>query len=549
MDYQIHVYPSSAAEMQNIRAESGTKQIKVLGEGKIQALYKKSFGAAVTRYNERVTSGKLIDNYYKSILKSNIPEVYRMSLLIRYDTTDKSEASIANKALIEFKKALEKENNLVVVSAYIMSFNEYKDLQVFFYPVASDYATGLSVRNDLIDVTKKIHAIKENLNLAQAMPLFVKHLDSLFDPINNSRFMSQAQLEELIKRANAEDPMDLHAIAIDTLKEQMRSLQKLNAENKQLEAMIENEKQRIANDIVWFKDAEKKIYEAEAARIAELKRIEEEERKKEADRKALEAQKREEERLRDEARRVEAERLADQARRNLALKEQFEREERERKEEQMKQQIQQLLQEEMDAMVAKHIEWQNHYALHSIESIEDIAEEAMADERRINLIGAELHDIALNSDIKLIAVSFEGCKFSGCKIAAEIVCSSISKCEFANSDLNGLVLRNSQIADINLDEMEIGNVQIYGSSLSYVSVKDAVLADLISAQTTKYVKCDFTNTVFNGCDMKHSVFTRCDFVNTKFNACDMRKSIFRVSDIDTMDRGDSSFRGVKIEKK
>ena len=103
MDYQLHIYPSSARDMQNVKADNSTKQIKVIQENKLQLLYKKSFGAAVTKYNERVTSGKLIDNYYKSIVTSNVPEVYKMSLLIRYEPLNKVEIAAINKAFTDFK--------------------------------------------------------------------------------------------------------------------------------------------------------------------------------------------------------------------------------------------------------------------------------------------------------------------------------------------------------------------------------------------------------------------------------------------------------------
>jgi hypothetical protein len=59
----LNIYPSSEREMQNIKADNNTKQIKILQEQKLPVLYKKTFGAAVKKYNERAISGKLIHNY------------------------------------------------------------------------------------------------------------------------------------------------------------------------------------------------------------------------------------------------------------------------------------------------------------------------------------------------------------------------------------------------------------------------------------------------------------------------------------------------------
>ena len=591
MDYQIHIYPSSARDMQNIRAENSTKQIKVIQEGKLPALYKKSFGAAVTRYNERVTSGKLIDNYYKSIVASNVPEVYKMSLLIRYDVMSKSEASIINKAFSEFKKALEKEDYLVVVSVYTMTFDEYKELQVFFYPVVNDYPTGLSVRSDLIDLTKKLCGVKGHITIMQAAPLFVEHLDKLFEPINNCQFLSQEQLENLAKQAATEDPMDLHAIALDTLKTQMRNLQKINAENKRLEAAIEAEKARIQHDIIWAKETEQEIYRAEEARLEEQRRIAEEARKAEEARRALEAQKREEERLRQEARRVEAERLAEQARRNLELRKQLEMAKAQAADRERETELRQLEefarrqetpgvglenhriddvkrerlfepiveedpiteikifdQDSFSQLIERHVEWQDAYQIDQETELDDLTEDALLDDRRINLIGAEIDGVEIDNDVCLICAALHKCKFTNSKIAAEFVSSSITECDFINTNLNNIVLRKSRVSDVNIDGLNIDGMRVYDSQWSYVSARNSVISNLFSHQKMRYAKCDFTEATLKNCDMKNNRFVRCDFTNTKLESCDMRSSIFRVSKIDDMDRGDSSFRGVKIEK-
>ena len=91
MDYQLYVYPSSERDMKNIKSDNATKQIKIVLDGKIQQLYKKTFGPAIKTFNERATSGRLIEDYYKSICSSNIPEVYKLQLIIRYELLNKTE--------------------------------------------------------------------------------------------------------------------------------------------------------------------------------------------------------------------------------------------------------------------------------------------------------------------------------------------------------------------------------------------------------------------------------------------------------------------------
>ena len=270
MDYQLNVYPSSEGDLQNVKTLNAHKQIKSKGEIKLAASYKKTFTPAVKKYNERAISGKLIDDYYKAICASNIPEVYKLSLVIRYELLNKEEIAAIEKAFVEYKKVLEKEPYLCIVATYHMSFEEFKELQIYFYPICDNYVSGLSMRNDLIDVTKQLCDVKDNINIVKAMTLFVKHLDGLFAGVNNGKFYSQAELEAMAnKKKDAEDPFSLHSIAVETLKGQMNSLQRVNAENHQLEDMIQKEKERIEYDIEWSKKAEEMIYKKEEERFIE----------------------------------------------------------------------------------------------------------------------------------------------------------------------------------------------------------------------------------------------------------------------------------------
>ena len=137
MDYQLNVYPSSEGDLQNVKTLNNNKQIKAKGEVKLAASYKKTFTPAVKKYNERAISGKLIDDYYKAICASNIPEVYKLSLVIRYELLNKEELAAIEKAFVEYKKVLEKEPYLCIVATYHMSFEEFKEQlkkQHYFLP-------------------------------------------------------------------------------------------------------------------------------------------------------------------------------------------------------------------------------------------------------------------------------------------------------------------------------------------------------------------------------------------------------------------------------
>jgi hypothetical protein len=217
----------------------------------------------VKKFNERATTGKLIENYYKSIVDSNIPEVYKLSLVIRYELLNKTEIAAIQKAFADFKKGFEKITFLKLVSAYLMSYDEYKELQIFFYPVSDGHKIGLETKNDIIALTNKIcEANKDTMNIVEAMPLFTDYIKkNVFAPVNSEgQFISQEELEIQARNISNVDPFELHAIAVETLKAQMNSLQKINAENQKLEAAIESEKQRIEYDLAWSKETSEKIF-------------------------------------------------------------------------------------------------------------------------------------------------------------------------------------------------------------------------------------------------------------------------------------------------
>lgn len=547
MDYQLNIYPSSERDLMNVKADNITKQIKMLSEQKLPQLYKKSFSAAVKKYNERAISGKLIDDYYKSICASNIPEVYKLSLVIRYELLNKTEIAAIQKAFFDFKKALEKETFLVVVSAYVMSFDEFKELQIFFYPVCDGYVQGLGTRADLIDVTKKLYDQKENMNIVKAMPMFIKKIDDIFRTVHNGEFISQEELEAMARNITEENPLTLHAIAVETLKAQMNALQQMNAENQKYEMAVQAEKDRIINDLAWAKDTEKKIYKAEQDRIEEERRKEEAARRAEEARRILEAQRKEEARLREEERRLEAERLAEQARRNVEMMKQLAA--AEEAERQRKMSRQQIGQSEFGSLIEQHLQWQELYGITEEAEYDKLPDDAKRDPRRLSLHKADINSVSFDPTIELVAIELVDCEFTDCHITFKLTASSLEKCVLINTDISDSEFNKCVLNKLKVDGLMITNVQFDDSTIMRTSFKDAILEEWFGAPATSFIKCDFTNTQLKGCDMKKNAFMNCDFTETSFISCDLRDAAFQVCKLETMKKEGCLFRGAKFNAK
>lgn len=547
MDYQLNIYPSSERDLMNVKADNITKQIKMLSEQKLPQLYKKSFSAAVKKYNERAISGKLIDDYYKSICASNIPEVYKLSLVIRYELLNKTEIAAIQKAFFDFKKALEKETFLVVVSAYVMSFDEFKELQIFFYPVCDGYVQGLGTRADLIDVTKKLYDQKENMNIVKAMPMFIKKIDDIFRTVHNGEFISQEELEAMARNITEENPLTLHAIAVETLKAQMNALQQMNAENQKYEMAVQAEKDRIINDLAWAKETEKKIYKAEQDRIDEERRKEEAARRAEEARRILEAQRKEEARLREEERRLEAERLAEQARRNVEMMKQLAA--AEEAERQRKMSRQQIGQSEFGSLIEQHLQWQELYGITEEAEYDKLPDDAKRDPRRLSLHKADINNVSFDQTIELVAIELVDCEFTDCHITFKLTASSLEKCVLINTDISDSEFNKCVLNKLKVDGLMITNVQFDDSTIMRTSFKDAILEEWFGAPATSFIKCDFTNTQLKGCDMKKNAFMNCDFTETSFISCDLRDAAFQVCKLETMKKEGCLFRGAKFNAK
>lgn len=548
MDYQLNIYPSSEIEMKNLKSENAHKHIKVVCENKLQTMYKKSFDAAVLEYNERVTSGKLIDNYLKSISESNIPEIYRISLVIRYEPVKQEESDIINKTFTEFKKKLDEQEKLVVVSVFTTSQNEYRTMEVFFYPVCDGFVTGLKVRNDLIGLVKQIEQMDstKEINILQAMPLFVNYIENIFKEISHGNFMSQEELEELAKKQDSNDPLVLHAIAINTLKAQMNDMQALTRESQMVEEDVEREKLRIRNDFEFIAIKEKEILKAEEERLEAERQLELERQRILEEQRRREAQRREEERLMEESRRLEAKRFAEQAKRNIEMHNQMSKQvlapvviADERREINTPDQFEDL--------ILRHLKWQEFYGISKETNYNKISKTAMTDPRRLNLTNTDILELDLTGVPMLIGVSFKDCKFVDCIISTAFYSSSFQNCQFVNSEMPNTSFVKCAMSDMTFSRTRFDGVVFSVTAIMKSDFNNAILTNVDSKFKNNYTKCNFSNTQFDECNFRKSCFANCDFTGAQFVNSDMRETVFQSCKTNNIENIDSLFRGSTLE--
>ena len=542
MNYLLNVYPSSAEELAAVKSIR-CRQIKPITEMKLQAAYKKRFDAAVKKHNERAISGRLIDNYYTSIKESNVPEVYKLSVMVYYDTMDKAQASSVQRILGEFKKALEKTDYIQIVSAFSVLYDEIKELLIFFIPVCDNYVQGLSIRNDLIDLTRKLTDTKENLSILAAMPLFVNHIDAMFSSVNRGEIMSQKQMEEAAYKRPENNPEFLHAVAIESLRKSMQSLSSAVALNKKLTNDVEKEKQRIAHDLVWSKDKEKEIIAAEDRRIQAEKEAEAARIQAEHARRLEESRIREEQKLRDEERELESRRLAEQAKRSLELMRQLD--EKKRSDEAREASRTKINQEYFAVMLENHKNWQNIYNVEKAEKEEQLTAPAVGDSRRLIIKGADLTGVHFAEAGPVKFVKFIDCTFTDCTLMAWVENSNIQDCRFSHSQVGG-TWKNCSLESTDFKTSTVKSMTLLGCRLLSCDFGEATLDGLFSAENTYFAKTSFQKTEFNKCDMKQNAFIGCNFSESSFEGSDMRDSFFQSCNTSRMNKGKSLFRGAKF---
>lgn len=547
MDYQLNIYPSSEIEMKNLKSDNTHKHIKVLCDNKLAVMYKKSFDAAVLKYNERVTSGKLIDNYLKSISESNIPEVYRLSIVIRYEPVKVEEGEAVNKAFTEFKKKLDDNDKIVIVSAFTTAQNEYKTLEVFFYPVCEGFVTGLETRNDLIGIVKQIEEMESSkeINIIQAMPLFIKYIEGIFNEVNNGQFLSQEELEEMARRQDVSDPLVLHAIAINTLKTQMNEMNALTRESQEIEDAVEREKIRIKNDFEFIAVKEKEIIAAEEARLEAERQLELERQRIREEQRIREAQRREEERLMEESRRLEAKRFAEQAKRNIEMHNQMAK--------QVAPVVIEVEQrktidnaEYFGELIDRHIKWQEYHSVTKETNYNKISRSAMADPRRMSLVNVDFIGLEMSLPL-LVGISFKNCTFTDCVITADIYSSSFESCRFINTQLPNTKLTKCAMSGLTLDRARFENLTLSVTAIMKTSLSNCISLKVDSKFKNNYTKCNFENSQFDECNFRKSSFADCNFEHAQFVNSDMRETVFQSCKTSDVENIDSLFRGSNLE--
>ena len=546
MDYKFLIYPSNEKEMMSVKSEAKAKVIKIVQSKKLKEVYKANFGTPVKRFNDTALAGRMIDDYYQSIAISNIPEVYCISIIVRYDLGSKEEAQIVEKSFSNFKKELDKMKNIAISYVYWISQDEFKELQVYFVPVVSGFFTGLSVRNDLIELIKREYDIKENINIIKAMPYVNKYFEKIWHQTSDEKIVTEAELDKMARDYQPDDPMILHSIEVGQLKENMNRLNLLNNSNQMLKDQVEAEKNRIRGDLEWIAQTEPKICKAEADRIAEEKRkMEEELRQKESERLA-EIQRKEELRRFEENRISEAERLTEQAKRNIALRAMLSREIEGSADVSSFIIESKVEQNDFDSLMANHQSWVSDFGITPSTDFNKLPSEILNDRRRMSLENVELNGIQDDKKQIIIGANFKNVKIKNCSLIFDIIGCDISNIILEDSTISNSLIEKSTIRNITCEQGTITNFNIESSTVIDSNFAYSELTQIISAPAMVFANVSFEKSKFNSCDMKRNSFTRCSFESAKFINCDIRSSTFQRCVVENINKINSLFNGTGV---
>ena len=582
MDYKISVYPSSEKELLNIKADNKEKTIKAVLSGKPRDVYKKRFAAAVQKFNDYALNGKVITDYYKAVCDSNIPELYRINIIVRYDLAQQAEVQLIQKSFTDFKKKLEEQPWMAICSVYWMSVDEFKELDIYFVPVSDGYVTGLGTRNDLIDVTKKLVGSSENWNILKAMPVFVGEVDKLWAEVADSQIVSQDSLEKKA-RIEKNDPTALHSIEIGMLKENMNHLQRITHENQMFEAQVQEEKRRIQKELIWTREAVPMIKKAEQERLAAIERARIEAARAEKERIANEQRAQEERRRAEIARQQEAARLKEQARKNYGLRSMLDQDNsafasvmaassqpvytnadlsanspfysvngmaptgeapsfaplaplpvtaeyvptQAAPAPAGPQYASSMPNEVLMSKLQQHLEWMNNYGINENTGANMLPRESLNSIQRLVLRNEIIVGFKSVEKLSLVGAQIFDCIFENCELTADLYASVFVNCQFINC----------KIARNKLGGCGFKNITVYpGSLIDHIELRQATAIEshfegvkfvgCTSTQPTRYANLNFQDAVFQDCDLKRNVFDNCDFENATFNSCDARMTGF-----------------------
>lgn len=605
MDYKINVYPSSEKDLLNIKTDHREKTIKAVQVGKLKELYKKKFGAAVQKFNDYALSGKIISDYYKAICDSNIPEVYRLTVVVRYDLANPNEVQLIQKSFTDFKKKLDEQPWMTINSVYWMSVDEFKELNIYFVPVSDGYVTSLSTRNDLIDVTKSLIGSKDNLNILKAMPLFVQQIDAIWKACADSQIVSQDELEKKARLGNNEDPNSLHSIEIGMLKENANHLQRLTHENQMLEAQIAEEKKRINKELNWTKEMIPAIQRAEQERLNAIEHAKMEAIRAEKERIAAEQRAKEDRRRAEEARQQEAARLKEQARKNYDLRSVLDQNvgfagfpsDAMPQEPELARpmdfnvaspfntlngmapvdapaapQQPQFTQPQINpfgmnmsapAPVApqaapthtatmpnevfthhlhQHMEWMSRFGINENMAVNVLPQESLSDIQRLVLKDHVIVGYKNSESFSLVGAQIFNCVFENCELSIGLYASVFVGCKFINCTIFDTKIERSGFKEVTCSNgTKLRNVDFNDCTAINSDVSNTGFVSVTSTMQSQYNNLNFTNAKFDACDIKRNTFNNSNFDGVQFTNCDARAAVFNNCNTATMSTASSLF--------
>lgn len=465
-----------------------------------------------------------------------------------------------------------------------MNVDEFRELSIFFVPVATDYVTGLGARNDLIDVTKKLVGSSENWNILKAMPVFVDQVEAIWKNCADSNIVSQDDMEQRA-RVNKDDPTSLHSIEIGILKENMNHLQRITHENQMLEAQVDEEKRRIQKELIWTRDAVPLIQKAERERLDAIERSRLAAARAEKERIAQEERAKEERRRAEIARQQEAARLKEQARKNYDLRSVLDQDNSAfasfmspqtptaqavpdltaaspfysmngmtpvdmgqplsqptppintppAPPVQTSQYAATMPNELFAEKVQQHIDWMNNYGIGETTSANMLPRESLNSIQRLVLREEIIVGFKDSRKYTLVGAQFFDCLFENCEFTSDIYASVFVNCKFVNckiirNKLSGCGLKNVTCdKDVMVDHVEFRQCTIIESNFDEVR-----FVGCTSAVPTRYDGLSFVKARFQDCDLKRNAFTNCNFDLALFDTCDARATAFNNCKRDTI---------------
>lgn len=593
MDYQFNVYPSTEKEMLNVKTDHKAKKIKVIKERKLKDVYKEKFGAAVTKFNEYALAGRLINDYYQAIVNSNVPEVYRLCIVVRYDLAQQNEVQLIQKSFTDFQKRMEAQPYFAPCSTYWMSVDEFQELNIFFVPVSDGYATQLGTRNDLIDVAKKMVDSKENWNILKAMPVFVEQVESIWSATCDPNIISHDEMEKKARIHHFDDPMQLHSIEVGMLKENINHLQRLTHANQELATQVDLEKQRIEDELDWVNKMGPAIIQAEQDRLDEIRRKEEEARRAEEERIAAEERAKEERRLAELARKQEAERLTQQAKKNYSLRAMlgessddnspfagFPTEDNSNPFGTMNGQapVQNtttptnhsaqfddsftewtgnidynvtpkatITAREFKEKLALHVSWMNKFQITQYMSSGNLTPEALQAPERLVLDGEIIVGFESTGSDLLVGAQLHNCTFYNCKLSGEFYACVFVDCKFINTTIHKAKFERCGIKGLECVESNtFDSTEMRGCTIIESKLNKSNISKLTLSFNGQYGNLDMSESIFSNCDIKRNKFYSCNFTNAIFDSCDVRATEFIDCKVDGISTNKSLFVGAKI---